>query len=122
MGNYMCAPTLVEVPFQGLTPGTNDTAVPYQGSTPTNAAPSAVNNSEGANDNVPELNGTHLSAITANGDDRQCARNPTPSLFSRDRPNGNVCSPRYPAARHGVVHSTPRRRPAGLPYKSHAGL
>jgi hypothetical protein len=61
--------TSTEVPFQGLTPGTNDTAVPCQGSTPANVAHSAVDNSEGANDNVSEFNGTHLSAITVNGDD-----------------------------------------------------
>jgi hypothetical protein len=72
--NYLCAPTFVEVPNSGLTPGTN-VEVPYPGSTPTNAVPSAANTPEGANDNAPEFSASHLSTITVDSvhEESQCS-------------------------------------------------
>jgi hypothetical protein len=66
--NYVCAPTRVEVPSQGLTTATTNAAVPT-GWTPTNAHPMASCSPMGANanDNVPEFNASHMSSITADG-------------------------------------------------------
>jgi hypothetical protein len=91
------APTLVEVPFPGLTPGANVEV--FSGLTPTNAAPSTVNSLEGANDNAPELNVTHCSAITVDSvhDESHCSaitadsvRETQPHLIPLDvGPTGN---------------------------------
>jgi hypothetical protein len=92
----------------GLDPATN-AEVPFIGSTPTNAAPSAACNPEGASDNAPEFNTSHLSAITADGvhNESHCSAISADSVHEPQLPQLHLHCPDSEPKR-SVTHNNPK--------------